>query len=158
MRATQRSSRLREIPRIARTMPRNVPMMPEDRARIRVFRSPTARSSGRTAAIASQSKKVCESWSRAFMQGPLLYFHGFAAGLPVGGHLAVRVPLLGEFGPRAVLDHGVEPGVERVDQGLVLAVDRVGREVLGVDDGLGDGGVIALLHLARGLLRRRDPR
>ena len=43
-----------------------------------------------TAAIASQSKKVLPSCSKASMQDRLLHDRGFAAGLPVGGELAVR--------------------------------------------------------------------
>src|SRR5215217_7743568 len=161
MRATQRAPALREIPIMARPSPSREPRMPEATANIRVLGKPTMSRAGMTLAISSQLKKVSASWSKRSMNVPaqsaLGNRGGLAARLPVGRHLAVRVPFLGQFGPGSVGDDSVQAGVQRVDQRLVVLGHGVGSEVLRVDDGFDDGGAVAFLDLAGRLLRRGHP-
>ncbi len=81
---------------------------------------------------------------------------GLGAGLPARRQRA-RHPVGVQPRPRAVGDHRVEPGVERVDERLVLLGHRVGDEVVQAEGVLDDLRRIARLHGALGLLRRRDP-
>ena len=81
---------------------------------------------------------------------------GFGAGFPAGRQRP-RYPVGVQLRPGAVGDDGVQPGVQRRDQRLVVFRHAVGDEVAPAERVGGDeGGVTRADHLGR-LHRRRHP-
>ena len=165
------------MPATASPMPSSRPITLALTVRINVFGRPVFNRSGIACLYSSQSRNEAAScdnvdfgcaadesegspWWLGRDRGEvrqLRHRRRLGSRLPAGRQLT-RHPIGVQPRPGAVGDDRVQPGIQRVDQRLVLLGDRVRHEIVQAEGVFDDLGRIAGLHGALRLLRRRHPR